>query len=479
MKVLQVASELYPLAKVGQLGYEVGGLCRALAGQGHQVAVFLPAYRRILDGPWLGGAQRVVEHALQLGGELAHGETWRLELSECLTAYFVRRDEFFDRSEVYGAGGRDYEDNAARFTFFAKAVADAIWRLDMRADVLHAHDWPAALLPSLIRLQESARGEERIRRIVQTLHNLAYQGVFPRRAFDLTNFPGDFFSRECLEYFGQMNFLKGGIVLADAITTLSRQYAREILDADFGLGLENVLASRRASLRGLPSGVEPARWNPARDASLPAGFSAENPQGKLRCREVLLDKMLLPRDRAEPLFVAENPLCGRGGEDLQRELAVLFRNLPARLLILARGSGTIAAQWRTIAQSTTRKIVIWNQPDDSEVRLALAGADFALICNQPEPTPFQAMRAQIYGSVPVASATGGNLDAIDDNRENTPGGTGLLFAHNRDGLDEALVRALALYRDCPALAGMQRRCMQLDNSWDQAAAAYAGLYAEG
>lgn len=290
MKILFAASEMTPYAKTGGLGDVVGALAGVLSQRGHEVTCCLPYYRC---------AQQVASGAepigltlrIPLGNRTVTGEVLEWKQRDGVRVLFVRRDEYFDRPELYYNGVQDYADNAERFLFLAKAVVELMGQRVVRAEVVHCHDWQGGFVPVQMRYRAQSGGGEFGAKTVLTIHNLAYQGMFPAGDFPLTNLPGEWFTPAALEFYGRMNLLKGGMVFADAITTVSRRYAREIRTPAGGCGLDPVLATRVDDVRGIVNGVDYSSWNPEADPHLRQRYGAGKLTGKGACRADLLARL--------------------------------------------------------------------------------------------------------------------------------------------------------------------------------------------
>ena len=221
MKIVHAASEVFPYVKTGGLADAVGALAGTFADRGHEVSVFLPGYRLALDHPAASGAERKLRLKIEMGDRFASSDVYVLTPKKNLTVYLICREEFFDRRGIYGNGERDYEDNDNRYIFFAKAVVETLRLMEFKADIVHAHDWPTGLLPVLLRYAERRHGVTLALKTVFTIHNIAFQGVFSMRSFPRTNLPDELMGIDGLEFYGQMSFMKGGLLFADHITTVS------------------------------------------------------------------------------------------------------------------------------------------------------------------------------------------------------------------------------------------------------------------
>jgi len=489
MKIVHVASELFPYIKTGGLADAVAALGAALAAKGHEVAVFLPGYRAVLAHPQAAGSERVRELKVEMGEEVLSGELRCFSPRPGVTVYLVCREEFFDRSFPYGTPQRgDYEDNAARFIFFAKAVVEAL-RLGVcgeGAEVVHAHDWQAGLVPVLLRTAEQRHGYGRgrgwlARRTVFTIHNIAFQGIAPARVFGLTNLPDEFRGLDGLEYHGQISTMKAGIMFADAVTTVSPRYAREIQTPHFGCGLDGLMRLRAGVLRGLLNGIDPAVWSPATDPLLPAHYSADDLAGKARCRAALLAAHGLADDAAGrplPVFGMVCRLTEQKGVELLLANAEFFLREPCRLVILGTGARPFEEAVTALAARAPEKIAVSLKLDEAASHLIEAGADFFLMPSLFEPCGLNQMYSQAYGTVPVVSEVGGLADTVIDADRDQERGTGLTHAPTASGLGDALHRALWLFGNAPRYAAVQQRGMRRDFSWEHAASDYEALYRE-
>ncbi|HEX3729591.1 MAG TPA: glycogen synthase GlgA [Opitutaceae bacterium] len=476
MKIVHAASELFPYIKTGGLADAAGALTGALADRGHEVAVFLPGYRTVREHPDAAKAERRLQLRIEMGDQTMAGEVRVFSPRPNLTVHLICRDEFFDRGRPYGNGERDYEDNADRFLFFCKGVVETLRQGETTYDIAHGHDWQAAMLPLLLREAERRHGRSLADKTVFTVHNIAYQGVFPAAAFARANLPEEFFAIDGLEFYGQVNFLKGGLLFADRLTTVSPRYAQEIQTAEFGCGLEGVIQSRGGDLTGLLNGIDPAVWNPAVDPLLPERYSAGNLAGKAACRAQLLDRCGFDPKSPAPVFGMVCRLVEQKGLDLLLANKEFFLKQDCRLVILGAGDRKFEEALRALAAQAPRKIFLSARLDEAMSHLIEAGSDFFVMPSLFEPCGLNQMYSQAYGTVPVVSRVGGLMDTVVDADDQPASGTGLMAAPTAAGLRGALARALKLFQDPARLAAVQRRGMGRDFSWRAASAAYESLY---
>jgi starch synthase len=358
VKIVHAASEIYPYMKTGGLADAVGALSETFAERGHEVSAFLPGYREALAHPAAAAAERRFRLKIEMGDQFLSGDVLAFSPRKDLTVYLVCRDEFFDRRGAYGNGERDYDDNADRFIFFCKAVVETMRLADLGADIVHAHDWQAALLPLLLREAERRFGVTLAMKTIFTVHNMAFQGLFSAASFARTNLPEELFTMDGLEYYGQMNLLKGGILFADRVTTVSPRYAIEIQTPEFGCGLEGVIQARANDLSGLINGVDTAVWNPSTDRLIPARYTAANLAGKQACRGELLRLCGFDPAFAGPVFGMVCRLAEQKGIDLVLANADFFRTRDCKLIVLGKGDKRMERELRDLASEVPYRVFI-------------------------------------------------------------------------------------------------------------------------
>ena len=476
MKIVHVASELFPYMKTGGLADAVSALAAALADEDHEISVFLPGYRVALEHKDAVGAERRLRLKVDLGNDIVSGDVRVFSPRKNLRVHLICREEFFDRRGPYGNGERDYEDNADRFIFFCKAVVEMLRLGDLQADVVHCHDWQAALVPLLLRETERRHGVTLALKTVFTIHNIAYQGLFPAKVFARTNLPDDLYHIDGLEYYSQVNLMKGGILFADRVTTVSPRYATEIQTPEFGCGLEGVVQTRADDIVGLLNGVDSAVWNPATDTLLPARFSASNLAGKKTCRAELLKRCGFAADFTGPIFGMICRLTEQKGVDFVLANADFFLAQECRLVVLGSGDKRMEAELRDLATAAPQKVYLAAKLDEPMSHLIEAGSDFFVMPSVFEPCGLNQMYSQVYGTVPVVSRVGGLADTVIDADEFPATGTGLMCEPEAASLRDALQRALMLFADRARYSAVQQRGMAKDFSWKVAAAGYERLY---
>ncbi len=478
MRIAHAASELFPYLKTGGLADAVAALTGTLADRGHELAVFMPGYRSVLDGPHVAGLKPSHKLKIEMGETFLAGDVYTLAPRPGLTLYLVCREEYFDRKLPYWTGERDYDDNDARFIFFQKAVVELLRLTDFKADIVHCHDWQTGLLPVFLREAERRYTVTLALKTVFTIHNIAYQGVFPRKSYALTNLPEELLTIDGLEYYDQMCMLKAGIVYADKVTTVSAQYAKEIQTPEFGNGMDGVIGTRLDDLHGLLNGIDTAVWNPATDKSLPARYNAADLAGKAKCRAKLLKDFGWSATFKGPVFGMVCRFTPAKGLDLVLGATDFFARENCRLVILGSGEKKYEELLSVFAKAHSAKVGLSVRHDEAMSHLVEAGADFFVMPSLFEPCGLNQMYSQAYGTVPLVSNVGGLVDTVTDIDAHPETGTGIMFAPKQEEFDAGLQRALALAADKARYAAAQHRAMQKDFSWTQAVVAYEQLYTE-
>ena len=478
MKIVHVASELYPYMKTGGLADAVAAMAGALADHAHEVSVFLPGYRAVIEHPDAAGAERKLRLKIEMGDQFLSGDVRVFSPRKNLQVYLICREEFYDRRAPYGNGERDYEDNSDRFVFFCKGVVETLRLADVQADVVHCHDWQAALLPLLLREAERRHRVTLALKTVFTIHNIAYQGLFPATTFARTNLPDELYHIDGLEYYSQVNYMKGGILFADRVTTVSPRYAREIQTPEFGCGLDGVAQTRAEDIVGLLNGVDTSIWNPTVDALLPARYSRADLSGKAACRAELMKRCGFSADFKGPVFGMICRFAEQKGVDLVLANRDFFLTRECRFVVLGTGDKRMEAEMRALTAEAPGKVSLAAKLDEGMSHLIEAGCDFFVMPSLFEPCGLNQMYSQVYGTVPIVSRVGGLVDTVTDADEFPASGTGLMCEPNAASLRDALERALVLYGDPARYAAVQQRGMSRDFSWEVAAAGYETLYRE-
>jgi len=467
LRIAHFASEVVPFSKTGGLADVAGALPPAQAALGHRVTVIAPAHRTALaDAP--PGARAGEVEALGLKASLF------LHRHRDVEVVLIDCPLLFVRPSLYSLPDGDFPDNALRFAFFARAALLALSSLG-GADILHVHDWQTALAPLLV--AEAARSErpQPPMRTVLTIHNLAYQGVFPAWVMEQCQLPWHLFHPELLEFYGAVNFLKGGLVCADALTTVSPTYATEIVTPAFGCGLEGVLQHRQEALHGILNGLEIEAWDPGRDAFIPQPYGPDTvATGKAAARAALAAQAgLAPGER--PIAGMVSRLAEQKGADLVAGAASAIVDLGLDLVVLGTGDRIYEERLRAAESALPGRVRLLRRFDERLAHLIYAASDLFLMPSRYEPCGLGQMIAMRYGSLPVVHRTGGLADTVVDERD--PDGAGFVFTEPTiEALTDALARARTTLGDVGRVAAMRRTGMQEDYSWRASASRYVDLY---
>ena len=438
MTLLFAASEMVPFCKTGGLADVIGALPPVLAETGHNVTVMLPGYS-VIDREKYGFKTIAHDLKIPVGKELKpldiSSTSWK-GVNVCL----LENDGYFKRDSLYGDTDGDYDDNAERFVFYARGVIEAAKYLRLRPDVVHAHDWQAGLtMAHLVTVYKDDPAFEETASLF-TVHNLGYQGIFDMEAASLTGLPPESFHWTKMEYWGKISFLKGGIVYADAVSTVSETYSVEITEEPLGFGMHDVFAERRNSLYGIVNGIDSDEWNPAADKAIPAVYTAGDMRGKKVCRRELIRTCGFRARVNIPVFGMVTRLDDQKGLDIIEAAIGRLVSMDLRLVVLGAGTREHHETMTRLTELYPGRIRVFLRFDSDMARLIYAGSDVFLMPSRYEPCGLGQLIAMRYGTLPVVHSTGGLKDTVSD-----------LDAHPRDGdgfsfdeySPEALVNAAA------------------------------------
>jgi len=473
LTVVIAASEATPFAKTGGLADVAGSLPVALKHLGCRVIVFVPYYREVAQKGFeieetglhvpVNMGRRTVKAEVLIGAQ--HGVPF----------YFLKRDEYFDRGYLYGTPEGDYFDNLERFTFFSRAVLEVIKARDLAPDIIHCNDWQTGLIPAY--LKDIYRDESVFSKTasVLTVHNIAYQGQFPANFYDITGLGAHLFNPEGLEFWGNLNLLKSGIVFADAITTVSRGYSAEIQTPEYGYGLEGVLAKRKDDLFGILNGVDYTEWDPATDTHIPHNFTIEEIKGKSDCRKKLLKAFGLKVKAKTPVIGMITRLADQKGIDILSEAMPELMKLDIAMVILGSGDRRYQELLADLAGHYPDRLSIKIAFNSGLSHMVEAGSDMFLMPSRYEPCGLNQIYSLKYGTVPIVRATGGLDDTVRD--YSSGDGNGFKFKeYSAEALVEKVMEAAVVFGDKKAWAEIQRRGMAEDFSWTDAAKKYLEVY---
>jgi starch synthase len=474
LHVAMVSPEIAPFTKTGGLGDVVGSLAEALERLGLRVSLVMPAHRSVLQGRFPIEDTGVC-FTVPISNRREEGQLLRIITGNAISVYFIRADKYFDRDYVYTTPDGDYPDNAERFVFFARAALEVLRR--EAPSILHVHDWQSALAITFLRTQPHLYPELAAAKTVITVNNLGYQGLFWHLDWHLLNLDWSFFTPRYLEFHGKINFLKGGLVFADAITTVSPTYAEEIKTPEQGFGLEGVLQERAASLVAILNGVDYDVWNPASDPLIISRYNPANLSGKKACKAGLQRSFGLPEAPEIPVIGMVSRLTTEKGFDLLEKALpkLLSRNL--QFIVLGTGDSKYHRFLVRAAARYPGKLAVRIIFDEPLAHKIIAGADLFLMPSRYEPCGLAQMYSLKYGTIPVVRATGGLKDTIQEFDPGTGRGNGFVFsAYKVRDLLEAIDRALGLFSRKTQWRSLIKNALAADFSWDKSAKVYLDLY---
>ncbi len=440
-----------PFAKTGGLADVAGSLPLALGRLGLNVRIVMPRYRGVKSGPE--------------------------RLAPNVEIRFVANEELFNRSGLYGNDKGDYPDNLKRFAFFCNEALVECRAADFRPDIVHVHDWQAALISVLLKTRFAGDGCFAAAKTLLTIHNLAYQGLFPAKQFPELGLDPRLFAMDGFEFYGKINLLKAGLAHSDAIGTVSPTYAHEIQTKEFGAGLEGVIHSRTDVLRGILNGLDYSLWDPARDKALAACFSADDLRGKAVCKAALQAAQGLEADPGGPVFGMVSRLADQKGLDILSEAVDRLIGMGAQFVLLGEGEPVYKTTFQNVAKRHPGKVAVNLGFHAAEARTIYAGSDFFLMPSYFEPCGLGQMIAMRYGALPLVRRTGGLADTVTDADTDPARGNGFVFRERSpEKLLDASERALEAYADKGRFEALRGRAMRADFSWEKSAREYVAFY---
>jgi starch synthase len=480
MRIVLASSEAVPFSKTGGLADVATGLSRALAA-GHEVTLIVPFHRRqappSVSCPSTGSTVTV-----RVGDRDVRGTILRAQLpGSSLRVLLVDQPAYFDRGSLYTAGQTDYADNCERFVFFSRAVLETVRVLDLRPDIVHANDWQTGLVPALVDIEYRGRPGFEHTASVFTVHNMAFQGRFWKWDLRLTGLDWKYFNWRQMEFYGDLNLLKTGIAFADMVTTVSPTYAREICTAEYGYGLNDVLAHRGTDLVGILNGVDTGEWDPATDPHIAARYAVDNwTAGKSLCKRQLQEQCGLALRGDVPLFGMISRMTDQKGFDLIAAKADDILQGDVQMVFLGTGEKRYEDLVRTLAGRYPGKAAAVIGFDERLAHRIEAGADIYLMPSRFEPCGLNQQYSLLYGTAPIVHAVGGLADSVvDASGTNLARGVANGFRFERYDAElfaEQVFRAVTLYHDKPTWGRLVCAGMSRDWSWNRGAAEYVDVY---
>ena len=485
LKILFVTSEVVPFVKTGGLADVSAALPQTLAELGHEVRIVVPKYGAVDDRKFkIHEVVRLKDIKIELAGKevifslkscFLPGQKIRVQI------YFLDNQEYFgSRNSLYGdpMTGKDYPDNDERFIILNRAVFELIIKLGWIPDIIHCNDWQCGLIPTYLKTVYS--GEENFDKFktLFTIHNLAYQGEFSKSSFKKTGLPDKLNSPKGILHKGKLNFMKSGLVYADAINTVSKTYANEIrTDSVIGSGLKDVLSKRKDDLYGIINGIDTKVWNPDRDKHLPKKYSIKNVEQKAVNKQALAEKFGFEFKEDTPIIGLISRLFDSKGIDLIEKILPQLLKLDIQMIVLGTGDKRYHSFFDEIAKKHSDKFACYLGFNDDLAHLIEGGADILLMPSKYEPCGLNQMYSLNYGTIPVVRETGGLADTVKKFNEKTKEGTGFVFKkYNAKELLTEIKRALKVYRDKDTWNKIVKAGMKEDFSWNSSAKKYIDLY---
>ncbi len=474
-KILFAASEMSPFAKTGGLADVIGSLPPELSDR-YEISVVLPLYSTI-DRKGYGIRRNGESFMVPVSKREEMADVWTTEAADGRVRVYFIWNHFFERDGLYGNAGGDFPDNSERFVFFSRAVLE-LARREINPDIIHCNDWQTALVPLYLKEVYHPEGDLMNVKTVLTIHNLGYQGRFWSYDLHILNLGWEIFTPEKLEFYNDLNFLKGGIVYADRLTTVSRRYAEEIKTEEFGHGLEGVLLHHADKLTGIVNGVDTSIWNPETDTMLPFNYSKNDLSGKKMNRLALLEHAGLD-EKSIPIFGIVSRLSAQKGFDILPDaLRPFLEKGEINLVLLGNGEKRFMRMMRELEQEFPDNVSLFIRFDEEMAHLIEAGADFFLMPSHYEPCGLNQMYSMLYGTLPIVRKTGGLDDTVVDQSEDGSAPTGFKFEdYTSDALSEKITQAVDLFHSEGELYGrMVKNAMDQDFSWHHASISYSKLY---
>jgi starch synthase len=477
MRILLVTPEANPFARTGGLAEVIYALAWALVKLGHRVDVVLPLYRQVRESgrPFTFTGKTL---SIPLSWKTLPAEIHHAEIDPNLNFYFIGQDALFNREGLYGTSYGDFEDNSERFIFFSRAVVEMMEALEQDWDVCHAHEWQTGLVPVYLRTLYQDREKLKKLPMLYTVHNVGYQGLFSSFDLPLTGLGWDLLSPKTLEFYGKINFMKGGLVFADLLSTVSTRYREEILTPEFGFGLEGLFQERAHELYGIVDGVDYYRWDPQRDPLLAAQYDQDHLKGKQACKVALLQRFGLKLSPKRPLIGMTTRFFERKGIDLVENILDDLMRLEVGFVVQGTGEERHHYLLQEIGNRYPEKMALVIGFTEELAHQIIAGADIFLMPSRYEPCGLDQLYCLKYGTIPVVRATGGLDETIQEFNPETGQGNGFKFSgYTPAELLGAVQRALAAYEERPTWEALMRQNMGLDFSWvNTAGPKYLELY---
>ncbi len=456
MKIAMCSSEVVPFAKTGGLADVVGALPSALEEIGNQVIIIMPHYKTIQD----------VKYNLK---KVSEDISFAL-IGKNIKVYFIKNDAYFNRDSLYGDKNGDYPDNLDRFSFYCKRALKLLKELNFKPDIIHCHDWQSSLVPVYLKAELLNDPFYRKIKVILTIHNIGYQGIFTKDQYPKLGLDWSMFNMEMLEYYDQVNLLKGGMEFCDIINTVSPTYSKEIQTKEFGFGLEGVLAKRKSSVFGILNGIDYSIWDPAGDKFIAKNFSEKKIDDKYKNKAHLQKLCGLPQDPKVPVFGVVSRLAEQKGFDILAEAIEVICKMPLQLVILGTGDIKYHNLLEDMVKKYPKAISLNLKFDDPLAHKIYAGSDIFLMPSKYEPCGLGQLISLRYGTIPLVFKTGGLADTVNDKN-------GFVFdVYSMEQLVKTMQKAIKAYANKTKWLLLVKDAMRCNFSWEASAKKYVELY---
>lgn len=456
MKIAICASEVVPFAKTGGLADVAGALPLALEALRQEVIIIMPKYKAIQERSF---------KIYKLKEDISYSV-----VSKGIKVYFIENDEYFNRDGLYGDKSGDYKDNLERFSYYCKRSLELLKEINFKADIIHIHDWQATLIPIYLKTLYKDTPFYKNIKTVLTIHNIGYQGLFAKEQYPKLGLDWSFFNMEMLEFYGQINLLKGGMVFSDLINTVSPTYSKEIQTKEFGYGLEGVLNKRKNSVFGILNGLDYSIWNPQTDKFIAKNYSAENIQDKNENKKDLQQICKLPKEDEVPLFGIVSRLAEQKGFDILADALDKICRMNLQLVILGTGDMKYHLILEDMVKKYPKVISLHLKFDDALAHKIYAGSDIFLMPSKYEPCGLGQLISLKYATLPLVFKTGGLADTVTKDN-------GFIFDnYSQEDLIKTVQKAIKAFRNKEKWLKMQSMAMQCNFSWEESAQKYIDLY---
>lgn len=478
LKILIASSEAIPFSKTGGLADVAGALPKALKSLGHEVRLVVPYYS-MSKKQNLNVKEEISSLEVPIADRKQQGTVLSTVLADKVPTYLIKQDQYYDREYLYSTPQGDYPDNAERFIFFSRSILEMLKKLDFTPDVIHCNDWQTGLVPAYLKTLYAKDEFFKNTSTIFTVHNLGYQGKFWALDMPMTNLPWEIFNINGIEYYGDISFLKSGLMFSDVLSTVSKGYSREIQTPEFGLGMEGVLQYRKKDLYGIVNGVDYEVWSPENDKFIKKTYSTngKTSEGKKTCREDLLKEFGLKAAKDVPIIGMISRFADQKGFDILAEALPELMKQNLVMVILGTGEQKYHDLFTALNKEYSKKLKVLIAFDNKIAHKIEAGSDMFLMPSKYEPCGLNQIYSLKYGTIPIVRATGGLDDTIQGYNPKTGKGNGFKFSeYSAQKLIESVKSAVSLFQDPTQWKKIVQNAMKEDHSWESSAKEYINLY---